>query len=347
MRSTETTVLGLDVGGTSSRAVLTDLSGRALGSGEAAGGNPNSHPPERAAEQVALAARAALSGADPRAVRVGVLGMAGVSKMADAEVTALFERAWSSLGLSCPMRVVSDSEVAFAAGTPSSAGTVLIAGTGSIAGRVEQHRLVTTAGGYGWLLGDEGSAFWLGREAVRRALRDLAGTPDALTSRVLDELLDDRGGGSSDGGNSPGGDTTGGDTTGGDTAGGAEDLRNRVISAVNAAPPIQLAELAPLVTAAARSDIASAVDIVERAARLLADTAEETRRTGERSPIVLAGSLTTGGNPVGTALRAELAERGHPEPRAAGPGAPGAAWLAARELLDEEPAARLHAQMFS
>lgn len=326
MRSTETTVLGLDVGGTTSRAVLTDLSGRALGSGEAAGGNPNSHPPERAAEQVALAARAALSGADPRAVRVGVLGMAGVSKMADAEVAALFERTWSSLGLSCPMRVVSDSEVAFAAGTPAPAGTVLIAGTGSIAGRVEQHRLVATAGGYGWLLGDEGSAFWLGREAVRQALRDLAGAPDALTTRVLGELLDDP------------------DSS--DTAGRAEDLRKRVISAANAAPPIQLAELAPLVTAAARSDVPSAVDIVARAARLLADTAEETRRTDERSPIVLAGSLTAGGNPVGTALRAELAERGHPETRAAGPGAAGAAWLAALELLDEEPATVLHARMF-
>lgn len=347
MRSTETTVLGLDVGGTCSRAVLTDLTGRALGSGEAAGGNPNSHPPERAAEQVALAAGAALSGADPRAVRIGVLGMAGVSKVADAEVSALFERAWSSLGLSCPMRVVSDSEVAFAAGTPSSAGTVLIAGTGSIAGRVEQHRLVATAGGYGWLLGDEGSAFWLGREAVRQALRDLAGAPDALTTRVLDELLDDPDGSGSDEGRPDDGGSDGANAAGGTAAGGAEDLRRRVISAVNAAPPIQLAELAPLVTSAARSEVASAVDIVERAARLLADTAEETRRAGERSPIVLAGSLTTEGNPVGTALRAELAERGHPEPRAAGPGAPGAAWLAARELLDEEPAAQLHARIFS
>ncbi len=320
MRSTETTVLGLDVGGTSSRAVVTDLSGRTLGSGQAAGGNPNSHPPQQAAEQIALAARAALSGLEPDAVRAGVLGMAGVSKMSDAEVAALFERTWSSLGLCCPMRVVSDSEVAFASGTPAPAGTVLIAGTGSIAGRVEQHRLVATAGGYGWLLGDEGSAFWLGREAVRETLRHA--TPDALATRVLDELLDNS------------------DDT-------PEVRRNRVISAVNAAPPIQLAALAPLVTSAALSDVPSAVDIVARAARLLADTAEEARQAGERSPIVLAGGLVAEGNPVGTALRAELAARGQPEPRTAGPGAPGAAWLAARELLDDEPAARLHGQMFS
>src|SRR5437016_2590968 len=67
-------VLGLDIGGTTSRALVGDLSGRTLGTGEAGGGNPNSHPPEQAARQVADAARAALSGVDPSHVRGGVLG---------------------------------------------------------------------------------------------------------------------------------------------------------------------------------------------------------------------------------------------------------------------------------
>ena len=78
----------------------------------------------------------------------------------------------------------------------------------------------TTAGGHGWLLGDEGSGFWLGREAVRAALRALdAAAPAARrvgAQRRRGHRLTGRG----------------------------------LIQAVNSRPPIRLAELAPLVTAA-------------------------------------------------------------------------------------------------
>ncbi|TDD49401.1 N-acetylglucosamine kinase [Saccharopolyspora elongata] len=299
-------VLGLDIGGTSSRALVSDLSGQVLGRGEAAGGNPNSHPPEQAARQIADAARAALAGIDPAAVRNCVIGMAGVSKMADPEFGALFDSTWSGLGLQSPWQAISDCEVAFAAGTPDPDGTVLIAGTGAIAARIEQHRMVATIGGHGWLLGDEGSAFWLGREAVRAALRALdRGEPlHGLTAAVRDRLLPD-----------------------------APDAQRReLISAVNAAPPIRLAELAPLVTAATDE---TAADIVRRAAQVLADTAAATRCHGESRTIVLAGGLVMPGNPVREALRGTLSARGFQTQRTAGPGEAGAAWLAALDLTDD------------
>lgn len=301
MRSAEL-ALGLDVGGTSSRALVRDRAGAELGHGEAGGGNPNSHPPEHAALQVQRAAAAALADLDPARVRSAVLGMAGASAMADPQVAAPFDAVWDRLGLGCRPRVVTDCEVAFAAGTAEPDGTVLIAGTGAIAARIGQHRLEATAGGHGWLLGDEGSAFWLGREAVRHALRALEhrAPRDPLADRVLREL-------------------------------GVHD-RNRVITAVNTAPPIHLAELAPLVTASAREDAPAASDIVHRAAEHLADTAAATRRTGDTSPIVLAGSLVDPANPVGEALRAELTARTRAEPLSAGPGTTGAAWLATHRL---------------
>jgi glucosamine kinase len=312
-------VLGLDVGGTSSRALVGDLHGRTLGTGEAGGGNPNSHPLDHALREIATATATALSSIDPAHVRSGVLGMAGDSKMTDPAVAREFERAWSALGVTCPMRVVGDSEVAFAAGTPNPAGTVLIAGTGAIAGRIDRHRLVTTAGGYGWLLGDEGSAFWMGRESVREALRALdrqrmADRPDSPTGELFPavhtHLLDG--------------------------AVNAEPglLRKRLIAAVNAAPPIRLAELAPLVTSAARGGDRTALDIVRRAAMLLADTVSSTRRPDDTTPIVLAGALVAEGNPVGDALRAELTSRYDAHLAIAGHGAAGAAWLAALDLLD-------------
>lgn len=322
-----TLVLGLDVGGTSSRALVSDLSGRTWGAGEAGGGNPNSHPPQQAVEQVVSATRTALAKVTPGQVCRAVLGMAGVSKMSDPHVAALFDKAWSSLGLSCPVRVVSDCEVAFASGTPSPTGTVVIAGTGSIAARIDEHRLGVTSGGHGWLLGDEGSAFWLGREAVRETLAvlDRRDPRDGLlVSTVLAALVAE----SSVSNDAP------------------EVLRKKLITAVNATTPISLAELAPLVTTTARTGDTTASAIVQRAATLLADTAEATRTPDDTTPIVLAGGLVAPDNPVGEALRAELTSRHRVELSTARAGAAGAAWLAALELLNTAPgpctAAELH-----
>jgi len=312
MRSGEL-VLGLDIGGTSSRALVGDLRGEVRGRGAAGAGNPNSHPPEQAVAEVGAAARAALDGLDVRAVRSAVLGMAGISKMTDPRTAELFADGWRELGLDCPVRVVSDCEVAFAAGTAAPDGTVLIAGTGAIAARIAQRREVANSGGHGWLLGDEGSAFWLGREAVRHALRGLdRGEPlGQLGTAVLAQLL-------------------------GDTDGDPRDLRKRLITAVHGRAPIALAELAPAVTAACPGD-AGARDVVQRAAVALADTAAETRSPGDETPVVVAGSLTGEDNPVGRALRTELADRTGIRPIAAGPGAAGAAWLAALDLAPEAP----------
>ena len=301
-------VLGLDIGGTSSRALVAEVTGQVLGTGRAGGGNPNSHPPEHAVTQVSTAVRQALGAVPDARVRHGVLGMAGISKMTDPAVASLFEQAWAELGLNVPMRVVSDSEVAFAAGTACPTGSVLIAGTGAIAARIDQHRLVSTFGGHGWLLGDEGSAFWLGREAVREALRvlDHGGRHEDLVRSVLAELVPD--------------------------AREDDQLRDELITTVNAEPPIRLAELAPLVTTAAGAGDKTAIDIVRRGAALLAETARSTRTPGDTTPIVLAGGLVGAGNPLGEALRAELTTHFPAELRTAGPGAGGAAWLAATEL---------------
>ncbi|WP_277675860.1 N-acetylglucosamine kinase [Saccharopolyspora rectivirgula] len=301
-------VLGFDIGGTTTRALLCDLAGGTAGYGEAGGGNPNSHPVADAVREVSNAARQALSGTDPAAVRHGVLGMAGSSKMTDPAVAEEFHRAWRELGLRCPMTVLNDAEVAFAAGTSASSGTVLIAGTGAIASRIEDHREVRIADGYGWLLGDEGSGFWLGREAVRAALLALdTGVGEGeLTNAVLQHYL----------------------------PGQRESLRRRLITEVNAQPPIHLSRLAPLVCSTAQAGDATAQDIVHRAARLLADTAQRARQQ-DTGPIVLAGGLTAADNPVGQQLRAELAARDQRPVLTAGSGAAGAAWLAARTLVPD------------
>jgi N-acetylglucosamine kinase-like BadF-type ATPase len=164
-------VVGVDAGGTASRAVVTTLDGVIVGRGEAGPGNPISAGADAAATAVGTAVREALSGQDANAVAAGVLGIAGTSAFVDPAVAAAFARAWATAGPGCPLTVVGDVLSAFAAGTEVSSGAVLIAGTGAIAALIEDGRIVRTADGLGWLLGDEGSGRWIGLRAVRAAAR--------------------------------------------------------------------------------------------------------------------------------------------------------------------------------
>jgi glucosamine kinase len=312
---TESLVLGGDLGGTSTRVLVAGTDGRVRGRSTAAAGNPVSHP-DGAAAAFGDALRAALAGVDPVRVEASVVGVAGVSALRTASVAARFGRVWADAGLRCDPGYAADLEVAFAAGTPEPDGSVLVAGTGATAGAVTGRRLTRTADGHGWLLGDDGSGFWLGREAVRAALRalDAGEAPGRLVGAVLDEL---------------GATTTAGQVP---PARATEWQRDRVIEAIHSRPGVQLSALAPLVSAAYRDGDPEARSIVERAAAALLTTLGRIRDPEETTPIVLAGSLTSDTSPVGTTLRALLPDRFAGPVRPARTGVGGAAWLALAAL---------------
>jgi len=315
---TESLVLGGDLGGTSTRILVVGTDGREHGRSTAGGGNPISHP-AGAAAALGDALRTALAGVDPGRVKASVIGVAGRLALRTPLVAAQFGQAWADAGLTCDPGYVSDLEVAFAAGTPEPDGTVLVAGTGATAGAVTDHRLTRTADGYGWLLGDDGSGFWLGREAVRAALHTLdAGEPPGhLVGSLLRELDEAE---------------TVDKVPSAQARRGIDRRRDRVIQAVNSRPGVQLSALAPLVTAAYRYGDPKARSIVERAAAALLATLSRIRDQGETTPIVLAGSLTTDTSPVGTTLRTLLSARFAGPVRPARTGVGGAAWLALAAL---------------
>ncbi|PXY37157.1 N-acetylglucosamine kinase [Prauserella coralliicola] len=299
-------VVGVDAGGTATRALAVGADGTVLGTGRAGGANPNSHPPEQAAAAIAGAVTAALTGLGPSDPSAFVIGMAGASKLTDPAVAEVFDRAWRGAGFGVTPRVVSDAEAAFASATEDADGTVLVAGTGSIAGRIRKRRMVSVAGGYGWLLGDEGSGYWIGREAVRAALDVLTrgGEAGPLVRAVLAET------------------------------GVEEDqpkAHHRLITAANAEPPVRLARFAPLVSEAAGTDpVADA--IVGRAAACLVELALAAREPGERTPVVLVGSVLGENGPVGAAVREGLSGL---DVRSDTDGVLGAAWLAAVDAFGE------------
>ncbi|EIF00693.1 N-acetylglucosamine kinase [Saccharomonospora glauca] len=302
--------IGVDAGGTSTRAWVVDDTGRVRGTGTAGGANPNSHPPEAAARAMVEAITTAMSGSDPAEVRAWVIGMAGRSKLTDPRIAAVFEREWAGLGFvrAGRPRLVSDAVAAFVSATPEPDGTVLVAGTGSIAGRIRDREMVSTVGGYGWLLGDEGSGFWLGRQAVRTALDVLNGNhpPSSLADAVLAEAGIEK--------RSP-------------------DAAFHLITAVNAEPPVRLARYAPLVSAAHADGDPAATEIVERAATLLAEMALAARDDGETTPVVLVGSVLGPASPVGEAVRAALRTATDAPVLGSDNGVLGAAWLAALDAF--------------
>lgn len=302
-------VLGLDVGGTSTRAVLASPDGQRLGAGRAGGGNPTTHG-AAALTELTGAIRAALGDTPPESVAGAVLGMAGYTKLgADPALRAAFDQAWTGLGLRCEPQLVSDVLAAYAAGTPDPDGTVIVAGTGAIAARVRGHRLDHVADGHGWLLGDLGSGYWLGREAVRSTLRDLdkERPPGALAAGVLIELL-------------------GTDAI----APRRRDTAADLVQAVVAESPIALARLAPMVLRFYDADDPAAVDVVQRGAAHLADTVAMVRAPGETTVLVRGGGLLTNDTPLAAELAAAISVSWPATTlRPAGDAAAAAAWLAA------------------
>ncbi|MFE6176510.1 BadF/BadG/BcrA/BcrD ATPase family protein [Streptomyces sp. NPDC056464] len=292
-------VVGLDAGGTRTRAVLALLGGGGPeGEGVSGPGNaltvPGHQLTEHLAEALALAVPEALRG---RVVAVAG-GFAGASRTAPDEpgrirAHAALTVALSRLGIEAgSVEIHSDIEAAFAsaAGTPAD-GLALVAGTGAVAVRITGRVCAETVGGDGWLLGDDGGGFWIGREAVRAALRmaDGRGGPTALGAsvgralEVPEDVVPP--------------DAPGPYDTGTWTRARREAYRMHVLPAVMDGPPVRLARLAPLVAEAARHEDTVAARILEAAADHLTDTVRALEpRPGER--IVASGGLLGPAGPL-------------------------------------------------
>jgi len=155
-------LVGVDAGGTSIECAI-ERDGRSIRRrGEPA--NVRVAGVARAAERIAAAVRGELHDEPFAALAVGAAG-AGDPAVARALETALREHFASGA-----IAVCDDAEIALRAGVPDGDGAVLIAGTGSITyARVGERSY--RAGGYGYLLGDDGSGFAIGRSALAQLLR--------------------------------------------------------------------------------------------------------------------------------------------------------------------------------
>ncbi len=175
--------LGIDGGGTTTRARLTDAAGRILGEGFAGSSNLNMGAAPAHASILA-ATRGALQDAglpDSRISDIWVgFGLAGAN---------VPERAAAFLAIPMPftqMALASDAVTACLGAHDGEDGAILILGTGS-QGLALINGEMHTVGGWGFELSDDGSGAILGRSAIRAAIRSLDGLAPAsnLTRAVM------------------------------------------------------------------------------------------------------------------------------------------------------------------
>ena len=178
-------VLGVDGGGTGCRAAVADLSGRILGRGEAGAANIASEP-DGAADNIRLAIERALgqAGGTGTQIRRAVLGLAG------ANLPGAPERLAETLPYP-QVKVVTDAITAARGALGDQDGILAAIGTGSVFA-VQRGGTIRQYGGYGFLLGDEGSGASLGRALLSRALRAHDGV--VPMTPLLTQVLDDIGG---------------------------------------------------------------------------------------------------------------------------------------------------------
>jgi len=158
-------VVGIDAGGTKTVGLLADASGQVIAKARGGGANLQVQG-ELGAEKVLYDVLETLE--PPGPIAALCLGMAGVDREAEKEVVAGMLR---RLGLRRSVRIENDAFIALVAGAPERSGIVVVAGTGSVAYGVDAAGESARSGGWGYLLGDEGSAYWLGHAAVRRGIR--------------------------------------------------------------------------------------------------------------------------------------------------------------------------------
>lgn len=167
-------IVGIDGGGSKTAVFVADATGEILGRGT--GGASNYQAVGLAAAQSALntAVGAALADAALTAgpvtaddVAAVCLGQAGVDRPEDhaifnAWLTSVFPRAAS--------RIVNDGYLVLAAGTPAEVGIALISGTGVVC--IARNAAGKTArfDGWGHIMGDLGSGYYMGRRALQAAM---------------------------------------------------------------------------------------------------------------------------------------------------------------------------------
>jgi N-acetylglucosamine kinase-like BadF-type ATPase len=263
----ENLVIGIDGGGTGTVALLaarTPSGWRRLGRGEGGPSNRQTVGTETAFASLDTAVDAAFrdAGKTRRPVRAACLGLAGAGREADQAVV----REWAArVSLATEVRVIEDAALLLATESSDGWGVAVVADAGSMAYARESAGRTARAGGWGHLLGDEGSGYAIALAGLRAAARAADGRAPAtpLTDRLLAAL-------------------------------GLSRPEELVAAVYRGGDRAGLAALAPVVLEAAADGDPASDEIVRSAATELAAATAAAARSldfGASFPVALAGGL--------------------------------------------------------
>ena len=173
-----TYILGIDGGGSKTDAVILDDQGNVVGTGLGGGCNAN------------FTSRRAAAASYRRAIK-DALNEAGISASCVVKAGCTFgsvaEQVFEELGIPVNAKAYSEYQVAFErAGFDEVRGVALIAGTGSSCVAVDPGKGVVSAGGWGPIFGDEGSAYDIGLRGIKQSLLAQEGrAPDTVLCQEM------------------------------------------------------------------------------------------------------------------------------------------------------------------
>lgn len=269
-------VIGMDGGATKTAAMLSDLKGAVLAEDAGGASNPQVVGPEKTASVIVGLIETLTSkvGCRPSEI-VGIMaGLAGAGREGDKEsvrnaVTAEAKRRRLPIGR---VGVESDGRVSLEGAFKGKAGIILIAGTGSFSLAKDHKGGIHRAGGWGRIVGDEGSGQILGREGLNAVAKhiDGRGKPTTLTALIAKKF--------------------------------GLSSQEKIISAVYR-QNFDVATIAPLVIEAATGKDIECARILNKATfelsehvRILVKEIEESSHARSKIPLAFIGSLITNDN---------------------------------------------------
>jgi N-acetylglucosamine kinase-like BadF-type ATPase len=186
-------LIGIDGGGTKTDCAIADLSGKIICQTVGKPSNFLIIEVERAIENLFTLIEDCLFEiqGDFSDVKQIVIGVAGAGREEDAK---LLEKGFKDYSEEQRIhfkgvKVVSDAHVALEGAFPNSSGCILIAGTGSILFGKDEQGKVHRVGGFGRLIGDEGSGYSIGRKALNAVTKEIDGRGESTT---ITELLNNK-----------------------------------------------------------------------------------------------------------------------------------------------------------
>lgn len=268
--------LGIDAGASSTKWTLLDSEGMVKeGTSLSMDGHINR---EESKTRMITVLKEIEAVAHPQKVTAIYAGITGISETVDgaAATIEIFRSVFGKTSL----ELVTDIELGYRAHLDLGEGIFLYAGTGSIALHIDKNKEIIRAGGWGYLLGDEGGGYWIGREAIRRVLFQIENQspidPNSFEAQIL-TFIDCR---------------------------NWKDIKSFVYSHERS----KMASIARHVIELAQQGDMTALEIIQEAVGYLANLVWRLEKNlgGEKKPVVFAGGLSTGSSPLIQALNREL-----------------------------------------